>query len=86
VVMNCLVHVMNSYRGGTDIAPYVLNLGVRWRSVVNFMSRPLYRCKILWCLLTRKLGGPKASLDVLDKPQRNSNIGPSSPHTSLCAD
>lgn len=45
------------------------------------------RWKILWCLLTRKLGGPKASLDVLDKrkisfPQRNSNIGPSSPHTS----
>jgi len=25
-----------------DIAPHILNLGTRWRCVVNFMFRPFY--------------------------------------------
>jgi hypothetical protein len=36
------VHDMEAYMGSRIIAPLVLNLASRWRSVVNFISRPVY--------------------------------------------
>jgi hypothetical protein len=36
------VHAMRVYRGSRGIAPTILNLGTRWRWVVNFTPRPLY--------------------------------------------
>jgi hypothetical protein len=39
------VHAMKTYRGRRGTAPLVLNIGTRWRWVVNFMPRPHYPCK-----------------------------------------
>ena len=36
------VHAIKAYRGSRGIAPLILNLGTRWRCVVNFTRRPLY--------------------------------------------
>jgi hypothetical protein len=36
------LHAMKSYSGRRGIAPFILNLGSRWRLVVNFTPRPLY--------------------------------------------
>jgi hypothetical protein len=36
---------MKACRGSGGIAPLVLNLGTRWRLVVNITSRPLYTGK-----------------------------------------
>jgi hypothetical protein len=38
-------HTMKTYRGGGGTAPYVLNLRTRWRRVVGFMNRLLYKKK-----------------------------------------
>jgi hypothetical protein len=40
------VHAVKAYRGTRGIAPLILNLGTRWRWVVNFTPRPLYPRKI----------------------------------------
>jgi hypothetical protein len=32
-------HAMRTYWGSGDVAPHILNLGARWRSVVSFTSR-----------------------------------------------
>ena len=31
------VHTLNTYMGSRGIAPHILNLGTRWRLVVNFI-------------------------------------------------
>jgi hypothetical protein len=36
------VHAMKAYGESGNVAPLILNLGPRWRSVVNFTLRPLY--------------------------------------------
>jgi hypothetical protein len=36
------VQIMNAYRGSTGIAPLILNLGTRWKWVVNFTPQPFY--------------------------------------------
>jgi hypothetical protein len=36
------VHAMEAYRGSRDIAPLVINLGTKWRWVVNFKLRSFY--------------------------------------------
>jgi hypothetical protein len=36
------VHAMKTYRGRRGTAPLTLNIGTRWRWVVNFMPRPHY--------------------------------------------
>jgi hypothetical protein len=36
------VQAMKAGRGNRGVAPPILNLGVRWRCVVNIMPRPLY--------------------------------------------
>jgi len=44
--------------GSVAIAPHILNLGARWRWVVSFTPRPLYRRgKNLRYALDRRLGG-----------------------------
>jgi hypothetical protein len=52
---------MKTYWGSGGIAPYILNLGTRWKSVVTFTPRPLY----LWCKnhrhsSDRRLSGPQS--------------------------
>jgi hypothetical protein len=36
---------MKAYRGSRHVAPLVLNLGIRWSRVVNFMPQLLYHRK-----------------------------------------
>jgi hypothetical protein len=36
------VQATKSYGGSRGIASLILNLGTRWRSMVNFTPRPLY--------------------------------------------
>jgi len=48
-------HAMKAYWSG-GIAPHILDLGFRWRWVVNFTPRPLYpQGKIPWYSLGRRL-------------------------------
>jgi hypothetical protein len=52
-------YVMKAYEGSGSITPRVLELGTRWRSVVNFTHRPLYsQGKSPWYPLDRRLDGP----------------------------
>jgi hypothetical protein len=45
--------------------PRIIDLGIRWRLVVRFAVRPLYRQgKSPWYPLYRRLGGPRAGLDA----------------------
>jgi len=62
----------------------------KWRSVVRFMIQPLYpwerNCKDP---LNRRIGNPRASLDILEKgkmcfPRRESNCG-SHDNINMCA-
>jgi len=42
------------------MAPHVLNFGTAWRLYVSFTPRTLYsRVRSPWCLLNRRLGGPR---------------------------
>jgi len=53
-------HSMKAYRRSWGIARRILDLGTRWRRVVNFTSRPLYpQGKRSWYPLHRRLGGPR---------------------------
>jgi hypothetical protein len=36
------VHTMKACSGRRDITPLTLNIGIRWRSAVNFMLEPIY--------------------------------------------
>jgi hypothetical protein len=64
VLSNCLVlltdhHAMKAYWGSGGIAPHILDLSTRWRSVVSFTPWPLYmQRKSPWHPLARRLGGP----------------------------
>jgi hypothetical protein len=47
-------HAMKAYWGSAGIAPHILDLCTRWRSVVCFTHRPLYpQGKSPWCSLNR---------------------------------
>jgi len=35
-----LIHAIKAYRGKRGIAPPILNLGIRWRTVINVTFRP----------------------------------------------
>jgi hypothetical protein len=57
------IPAMKAYNGKGGRAPLTLNLGARWRLVVNVMS-------LLLCHrypLNRRLVGPRATLDVLKR-------------------
>jgi hypothetical protein len=54
-------HAMKTYWGSVGIAPRILDLGTRWRSMVSFTPRPLYPAgKCSWYPLDRRLGGPQS--------------------------
>jgi hypothetical protein len=54
-----LVHAMKACRGGRVSAPVILNLGTRYRWVVNFTPQPLFTRKEPQYPLKRRLGGPQ---------------------------
>jgi hypothetical protein len=59
-------------QGIRGIAPRILDLGTRWRSVVSFTPRPLYpQEKSPWHPLDRKLGRPQ-SRSERDGEEKNS--------------
>jgi hypothetical protein len=54
-------HAMKAYWGSGGIAPFILDLGTRWRWVVSFTFRSLYhQGKGPWYPLDRRLGGPQS--------------------------
>jgi hypothetical protein len=54
-------HAMKTYWGSGGIAPFILDLGTRWRSVISFTPRPLYsQGKNPLYPLDRRLGGPQS--------------------------
>lgn len=57
------LHAMKAYGGGRGIVPLIVNFSTIWSWVVFFTTQSLY-CQ---CLLHRRLGGPIAFLDVLEK-------------------
>jgi hypothetical protein len=64
------VYVMMAYMGSKDIVTLILNLGTKWRSLVNFTLRLLYsRAKTLSPGIHWIDGrvGPRAGLEVLEK-------------------
>jgi hypothetical protein len=66
---------MNAYWG----APRILDLGARWRWVVNFSPRPLYpQVKSPWYPLDRRLGEPQ-SLSGRGGEEKNSQPLPGLP-------
>ena len=49
------------HEGSGGLLPLILNLGTRWRCVVNFMPHPLYpRDKKTLHPLIRRVGGPQS--------------------------
>jgi hypothetical protein len=58
------VHAMKAYRESEVLAPLILNIGPRWRTMVNFTLRPLYllgnKRGILWV-------GPRSGLDGIGR-------------------
>jgi len=62
------VHVMKAHTVSRNTSPHILNLGFRWKKVLNFTSRPLNsqgKPRI-----THWIGGkvdPRNSLDVLEE-------------------
>ena len=52
------VHATNVRKGSRFIALLILNLGDRWRSVINITPRPLYPLEVPQYSLNRRLGGP----------------------------
>jgi hypothetical protein len=50
-------HTMHTYGGRGSTAPHILNLGTRWKRVVSFTPRPVFRKKRTRYPLDRRLGG-----------------------------
>jgi hypothetical protein len=69
-------HAMKTYEGSGGIAPRVLEIGTRLRSVVSFTDRPLHtQGKSPWYPLDRRLGGPQ-SRSGRDGEEKNSQPPP----------
>ena len=63
---------MKEYGWSRCIAPLISNLTTRWKWVVKFTLPPIHPWgKNIWHPLNRRLGGPTASLDMLQKTQKN---------------
>jgi hypothetical protein len=54
------VQAIKAYMGRRDTAPLILNIGTRWRWVVNFMLWPCTPRKEPWYPLNRRLGKPQS--------------------------
>jgi hypothetical protein len=63
---------MKAYRGSRGTAPLILNLGTRWRWVVNFTPRPLYPRKEHWYPLHKRLSRPQSRSEHSDE-EKNFN-------------
>jgi hypothetical protein len=64
--------------GSAGIAPFISNLGNRWR--VNFTPRPFFpRERSPWYPLDRRVGGPEADLDAVEKREIFTNVGDRTP-------
>jgi hypothetical protein len=67
-------HAMKTYCGSGGVAPCILDLGTRWRSVISFTPRTLYpQGKSPWVV------GSRAILDTVAKrkipsPRRKAHI------------
>ena len=61
------VQAMKAFRVSGGVSPLILNLGTRWKSVVNFMPSLFFPGKEPRCALSRRLDGPRAILDFLEK-------------------
>ena len=81
------VHVMQAHSGRRGIAPSILNLGTRWSTDVEIYIlatvATLLHQKTLQAPTEWRLGGPIASMDILEKrktsfPSRESNPGSTS--------
>jgi hypothetical protein len=48
---------MKAHKGNGSILPFIPNLSIRWRRVVNIMSQALYPQEKLQSPLNRRLGG-----------------------------
>jgi len=75
---------MKACRVSRVVSPLTLNLGTRWKSVVNFTPSLFSPGKEPRCALNRRLGCPRAVLDFLEKRKisslyQDSNLGSSSP-------
>jgi hypothetical protein len=54
-------HALKEYWGSGSIAPYILDLNIRWRCVISFTSWLLHpQGKSPWYPLDRRLGGPQS--------------------------
>ena len=51
-----LAHAMKAYMGREGVHPLILNIGIRWRSVVNFTSHLPFPGKGPRCPFNRRLG------------------------------
>lgn len=49
------VHAIKAYRGRKSVAPFILNLNIKWRWVVSFTHRPHYSWRKKY-LLTYRVG------------------------------
>ena len=81
------IHVMKAHRGSRGLAPFILNLGTRWSRVVEIYIVATWVTLLLKKTLPAptewRLGGPIASVDILEKrktsfPCRESTPGSSS--------
>jgi hypothetical protein len=62
------LNATKAYTGSKGTAPFILNLDITWRSVVNITFQPFYPPgKSLRYPLNGRLGGYRAGLDVLEK-------------------
>jgi hypothetical protein len=60
-LLMCLHHAMKAYCGSGGIASRIIDLGTRWKWVINFTPRPLYhQGKSPRYPLDRGLGGPQS--------------------------
>ena len=61
-------HAMKEYTTSRDIAPLILDLGIRWSCVANFKRRPLYRPESSTVFIAQKpIWTPEPVWMVLEK-------------------
>jgi hypothetical protein len=78
------VHAMKAYRGRTGIDPPILNLGTRWRWVVNVTTHPRHiRYKTLYPLNWRVSGAQRRSGRFGEKSLASTGI-PTPGHPARC--
>jgi hypothetical protein len=73
-------HALKAYWGSGGTVPHVPDLGTRWRWVVSFTTRPLYRQgKSPWYTLDRRLSGPQSRSEYNGKEKNPTSCRDSNP-------